>query len=134
MSCYVHDTNHSTNCEPSGIPNVLSHIVKNFMVLSLAWRWLFKSKHVALTYAFIISLCWLEYISIKWIYSDVKFRENLSSGKLLRRQTGGQTHRHTRRSWESPFAILRTCVRSKTRSEREFEGRKWENVEWERNN
>ena len=47
-------TNHSTNCEPSGIPNASSHIVKNFMVFSLAWRWLFKSKHVALTYAFVI--------------------------------------------------------------------------------
>ena len=67
-SCYVHSTNHSTNCEPSGIPNARSHIVKNFMVLSLAWRWLFMSKHVALTYAFIIQLCWLEYISIKWTY------------------------------------------------------------------
>ena len=32
----VHGTNHSTNCEPSGIPNASSHIVKNFMVLSLA--------------------------------------------------------------------------------------------------
>ena len=41
---------------------------ENFMVLSLAWRWLFMSKHVALTYAFIIQLCWLEYISIKWTY------------------------------------------------------------------
>jgi len=49
-----HGTNHSTHCEPSGIPNAHSHAVKNFMVLSLAWRWLFKSKHVALTYAFII--------------------------------------------------------------------------------
>jgi len=56
------------NCEPSGIPNTRSHIVKNFMVLSLAWRWLFKSKHVALTYAYFIWLCWLEYISIKWLY------------------------------------------------------------------
>jgi len=42
------------NCEPSGIPNARSHIVKNFMVLSLAWRRLFKAKHVVLTYAFII--------------------------------------------------------------------------------
>jgi len=31
-----------------------SHIVKNCMVLSLAWRWSFKSKHVTLTHAFII--------------------------------------------------------------------------------
>jgi len=54
MSHYIHGTNHSTHCEPSGIPNAHSHTVKNFMVLSLAWRWLFKSKHVALTYAFII--------------------------------------------------------------------------------
>jgi len=65
---YVHGTNHSTHCEPSGIPNAHSHIVKNFMVLSLAWGWRFKSKHVALTYAFIIWLCWLQYISIKWLY------------------------------------------------------------------
>ena len=42
------------NCEPSGIQSARSHIVKNFMVLSLAWWWLFKSKHVALTYVFII--------------------------------------------------------------------------------
>ena len=45
---------HSTQCEPSGIPNAHTHIVKNFTVVSLAWRWHFKSKHVALTYAFII--------------------------------------------------------------------------------
>jgi len=65
---YIHGTNHSTHCEPSGIPNAHSHTVKNFMVLSLAWGWRFKSKHVALTYAFIIWLCWLQYISIKWLY------------------------------------------------------------------
>ena len=41
-------------CEPSGIQNAHSHILQNFMVLSLAWRCLFKSKHVALIYAFII--------------------------------------------------------------------------------
>jgi len=36
--------------------NARNHTVKNFMVLSLAWEWLFKSKHVALalTHAFII--------------------------------------------------------------------------------
>ena len=39
------------------------------MALSLAWWWLFKSKHVAFTYAFIIWLCWLKYILIKWIYN-----------------------------------------------------------------
>ena len=72
MSCYVHGMNHVTNCEPSVIPNARSHIVKNFMVLSLAWRWLFKSKHVALICAFIIQLCWLEHISIKWIYRPDK--------------------------------------------------------------
>jgi len=32
----VSGKNHSTHCEPSGIPNAHSHIVKNFMVLSLA--------------------------------------------------------------------------------------------------
>ena len=37
-----------------GIPDARSHIVKNFMVLNLAWRWIFKSKHVALNYAVII--------------------------------------------------------------------------------
>jgi len=31
-----------------------NHSLKNFMVLSVAWQWLFKPKHVALTYAFII--------------------------------------------------------------------------------
>jgi len=56
--------NHITNCEPSGIPNAHNHILKNFMVLSLIWRWLFMSKHVALTYAFM--LCWLKCILIKW--------------------------------------------------------------------
>ena len=35
-SHYMHGTNHSTHCEPSGIAKVHSHIVKNFMVLSLA--------------------------------------------------------------------------------------------------
>ena len=35
-------------------PNARNHIVKNFMVLNLAWGWLFKSKRVALTYALII--------------------------------------------------------------------------------
>jgi hypothetical protein len=33
-----------------GIPNTHSHTLKNCMVLSLAWRWLYKSKHVAVTY------------------------------------------------------------------------------------
>ena len=28
-SRYIHGTNHSTHCEPSGIPNAHSHIVKN---------------------------------------------------------------------------------------------------------
>ena len=31
-SYYIHGTNHSTHCGPSGIPNAHSHIVKNFMV------------------------------------------------------------------------------------------------------
>jgi len=46
------------------------HTVKNFMVLSLSWGWLFKSKHVALalTHAFYYKLCWRKYILIKWIY------------------------------------------------------------------
>ena len=35
-SRYIHGTNQSTHCEPSGIPNMHSHTVKNFMVLSLA--------------------------------------------------------------------------------------------------
>ena len=47
---YINGTNHSTHCQPSGIPNAHSHIVKNFIVLSLAWRWHCKSKHVSLTY------------------------------------------------------------------------------------
>jgi len=51
MSHYIHGTNRSTHCESSGIPKAQSHIVKNCMVLSMAWRWLFKPKHVALTYA-----------------------------------------------------------------------------------
>ena len=38
----IYGTNHSTHCKPSGIPNAHSHIVKNFMVLSLVWRWLFN--------------------------------------------------------------------------------------------
>ena len=29
-------SHHSTHCEPYGIPNAHSHIVKNFMVLGLA--------------------------------------------------------------------------------------------------
>ena len=41
MSHYIHGTNHSTHCEPSGMPNAHSHFVWNFVVLSLAWRWLF---------------------------------------------------------------------------------------------
>jgi len=41
--------NHSKNCKPSAIQNARNHTVKNFMVLSLAWGWLFKSKHVALS-------------------------------------------------------------------------------------
>jgi len=58
------------NCEPPGIPNACNHIVKNFMILSLAWGWLFKPKHVALAliHAFIIQLCWRKYILIKWVY------------------------------------------------------------------
>jgi len=51
-SLYMHGMNHITHCEPSGVPNAQSHVVKNLMVLSLAWRWLFKSKHVTLTYTY----------------------------------------------------------------------------------
>jgi len=54
MSRYIHCTNHITHCETSGIPNANSHIVKNCMVLSLAWRWLFKSKYVALLTSLLI--------------------------------------------------------------------------------
>jgi hypothetical protein len=47
------------------------HIVKNFMVLNLAWRWLFKSKHVALTYAFwLCSVCVID-ITVAFILSTV---------------------------------------------------------------
>ena len=42
------------------------------LVVGLAWRWLFRSKHVALIYAFSVELCWLKYI-IKWISNIQKF-------------------------------------------------------------
>jgi len=40
------------NCEQSGIPNARNHIVKNFMVFSLAWRWIFKSKRIDINLRF----------------------------------------------------------------------------------
>ena len=72
----------SVDCEPSGIPNAHSHIVKIFTVLSLAWRRLFKSKHVALTYAFIIQLCWLKYI---YIYTGCPRRKGQNFGRVFLR-------------------------------------------------
>ena len=69
-SRYIHGTNRSTHFDPSRIRNAHSHIVKNFVFLSLAWRWLFKSKHVALTYDFIMQVCWLKHIQVAYKLSE----------------------------------------------------------------
>jgi len=62
------------------------------MVVSLAWGWLFKSKHVALalTHAIIISLCWRKCILIKWIYGISTQRDDFIQQvtALLKRCTG----------------------------------------------
>ena len=56
-----------------------SHIVKSFMALSLAWRWLFKSKNVTVIYV-------LLYSCVDWniyIYNKV----NIRGGQCLLRGT-----------------------------------------------
>jgi ferredoxin len=76
------------------------------------------------------------------MWKSVKLCENMSNCVKIcpvgsrvspRGHTDGQTHRRTWRSWQSLFAISRTCLKGNTRSEIEFEGRKRERVKWERN-
>jgi hypothetical protein len=53
----------------SGIPNEHRHIVKNSVVLSLAWWWLYKMKHVAVTYDINLYDC-VDWITIKSSYIE----------------------------------------------------------------
>jgi len=65
---YIHVASCNTQCKPSGIPNECSHIVKNSMVRSLAWWWLYKLKHVAVTHAINLNVVLTESHNKKWLY------------------------------------------------------------------
>jgi hypothetical protein len=92
-----------------------SHKICRLAVLSLAWLWLSKSKHVALTYASIIVLCWLGYTSIKWIYS-ASFRYTfhiIQHCHVTWTLTGRFTHTMRHVSVPSPFrlrSVTMVCV------------------------
>ena len=95
--------------KPSGIPNAHRHTVKNFMVLSLAWRWLFKPKHVSVTYAFII----LTYLLTPWcrvllekltgLQLVKKFPAFHGTGRFI---TALTSVRHLSLSWASPIQSI----------------------------
>jgi len=79
------------------------------MVLSLAWRWIFKSKHLALTYAFIIQLCWLKCVYI-YIYIYNNNNNNKVNTGLFEIIVGVLTTCHTQYTSDSSICINKVNI------------------------